>query len=871
MGKISFFAVCLLLVVLAPLSGRAGISEDSLWRRDSSSIVSFFEYQEGVRSEKLWLHTDRSVYRGGDRIWMKGYLVDAVTLRPEVLSRFIYVELTDRRGRTVIRRKFVLGDGGFRGDMSLPIDIEPGNYLLRGYTGWMRNGDSDLLFYKELTVEQAYNLPIDASIRYSRDGTAATLRLYDRKGEPWRRIRLVGTFRDSSGRETGTCTLWTGKDGTASFELPPDKQGGRIDIAVADDAPTYRNTFYFPTSPGTFSVSFFPEGGDLLDGIGQRVAFKAQGDDGYSVAVSGFVFRAPGDTVASLRSEHDGMGQFMLNPSLGDRYYAEVVSAEGDTARFDLPSVKGEGYALSAAVSPDGDVIRFRADRAGAEAGSAPLYLVVHQGGRLRVLRRIPPQGYVGRIATDPFRDGIVHFLLTDASGSPLSERLVFVRHSGREFRWRVEPDKPRYGAREKVRLDISVADSAGRPVVGNFSVSVTDRRTVAGDSLSGDIRTGLLLTSDLKGYVESPGYYFLRDDPQIRRHLDLLMMTHGWRRFRTDRLLEEPQLEFRYYPEQAQTIRGRVKDLLGRPASRAKVSLLGERFGFLAKGVTDDKGYFEITEGVDFQGPAVIQVGALTRRNRPTPYIEMTGQCPSPAERPPYPPGMRSVYESGDTSGVPSDSFSMKRKAPGLIEIDGTYVWGTRKTSPFSPVGGESFDSVQMAPYGNMTLDIYSLWRLTGKERAYLSEFAPEKKLDLAVVLGRPEIPKGEWGLIHIRDVETVYRPYTGLHTFFTLKPNYVHPFSGAVFHVLGYSRTVEFYSPVYDTPEKAASTTPDLRRTLHWQPVLRTDAQGRGAVEFYSADDEQPEYDIAVEGITDDGRIGSLRCTLPSSPAPE
>ena len=128
------------------------------------------------------------------------------------------------------------------------------------------------------------------------------------------------------------------------------------------------------------------------------------------------------------------------------------------------------------------------------------------------------------------FHVGITHFMLIDQQGNALSERLVFIPDRN-PHQWQILPDKPTYGKREKVSLQIAAKDHNGNPIEGSFSISITDRRSIRPDSLADNIVSNLLLTSDLKGYVENPGYYFLHQDLRTLRTLDFLMMTHGWRR----------------------------------------------------------------------------------------------------------------------------------------------------------------------------------------------------------------------------------------------------------------------------------------------------------------------------------------------------
>ena len=129
------------------------------------------------------------------------------------------------------------------------------------------------------------------------------------------------------------------------------------------------------------------------------------------------------------------------------------------------------------------------------------------------------------------FPDGVLQFLLLDRENRPLSERLLFCYDEDRQPQVTATQDKPRYGRREKVSLTLDFKDAGGNPLTGDFSVSVTDNRIVA-SRRPNDIRTSLLLESELRGYVEDPAFYFDEREPARRQAADALMLTQGWRRY---------------------------------------------------------------------------------------------------------------------------------------------------------------------------------------------------------------------------------------------------------------------------------------------------------------------------------------------------
>jgi TonB-dependent SusC/RagA subfamily outer membrane receptor len=103
--------------------------------------------------------------------------------------------------------------------------------------------------------------------------------------------------------------------------------------------------------------------------------------------------------------------------------------------------------------------------------------------------------------------------------------------------------------------------------------------------------------------------------------------------------------------------------------------------------------------------------------------------------------------------------------------------------------------------------------------------------------------------------------RGRNGVIVIFTKNGRSASKTASIPFHIksilpLGYQNPVEFYAPKYDTPEKRDAQTPDLRTTIHWQPVVQTDSLGMASFEFYTAD-EPTSYTVIIEGLADDGRI--------------
>ena len=552
-GLIAFFFG--ILFCFAPLSGQ----------NVQDTIIAYFNLLEKVPQEKLYLHLDKPFYGAGEKIWFKGYLVNSVTHQDNTQSNFIITELVNRSDSIVERKKIRRDSLGFHNAFTLPPTLPAGDYYLRGYSNWMLNQEPEFFYSRNLKIGNSIDNTIVSNIEYQQEDEShytAKVRFTSNTQEAFGntaiRYRYIenGKIKDKGKRKTD-------ENGLISISLPDLKPIAtrHIEVEFDDTQYTYKKTFYLPSFTKDFDVKFFPEGGALLTVAHQNIAFKAQGSDGFSTEIEGFLFDANGDTLTAFRSEHDGMGVFTLNPTVGNSYYVIAKSGDGISKRFDLPAVEEKGITLS--MTHYKKEIRYEIQKTEATEWPQKLFLIAHTRGKLVILQPVSVDRTFGRMNDSLFNAGITHFMLIDQQGNALSERLVFIPDRN-PHQWQILADKPTYGKREKVSLQISAKDDNGTPVEGSFSISITDRKSIRPDSLADNIVSNLLLTSDLKGYVENPGYYFLQQDLRTLRTVDFLMMTHGWRRHHIQNVLTAPSMNLTNYMEKGQTISGRIKGFFG-------------------------------------------------------------------------------------------------------------------------------------------------------------------------------------------------------------------------------------------------------------------------------------------------------------------
>ena len=557
----TFYGLLISVVFSMTISGKAQ-PVDSVFQK---KVVLSFQKVINASQEKVYLHTDKPYYFAGDTIWLKAYSVNAITHFMSKGSRYVYVELINRKNKVIQRLKVAERNDMFSSFIALPSHIAEGDYYLRAYTYWMQNAGPDYFFHKNIQIYASQAPFMKTDIRYEqRDDKRIAIITFHKTGGGVFVKRYVDYMVRTKSSENKFRQQQTNKQGEIQIEIPSKEELEQyIYVVLKDGLLRHKQTFFVPEQ-FECHIDFFPEGGDLIGGTTQKIAFKAINNEGIPIAVKGNILTDSGDTITSFQSLHSGIGNFMLPTQLDKRYKAVVHAKQGNVEilkEFDLPTPRADKLALT--VNTRKNIAYYDVLFPPTGLLQKAFYLIGHTRGFILFANRIEP-GKRGTIDLSVIPEGILSLVLLDESFIPYSERLVFVKHAS--VNYRVTSDKASYGPREPVSLDISLQDVMGYPLQGSFSISVTDNHAININTEENNILSHLLLTSDLKGHIDSPGYYFKEDTPRTNACLDNLMLTHGWIRFNIEKLLKDTITPPRYYMEMGQTVSGKVTDFRNKP-----------------------------------------------------------------------------------------------------------------------------------------------------------------------------------------------------------------------------------------------------------------------------------------------------------------
>ncbi len=625
-----------------------------------------------------------------------------------------------------------------------------------------------------------------------------------------------------------------------------------------------------------YDVSFFPEGGDLPAGVLTHVGVKALNSDGRAEKVKGVLLDECGDTVTHFETIHAGMGVMGVQLEAGKKYVAECRNEERIVKRFSFPSAKQGICNIQARWMRDKLVVSLTKSDDLASV-TEDYTLIIHSRSIVQYAGKWDNSHSVLLFEKHQFPSGVLQLLLLNERLESVSERLVFCRNED-QAEISFSTDRASYNVRDRIQSVVEVSDGKGNPLSGSFSVSVTDSKDLMPDTTL-TIRSYLLLSSDLRGYIENPEFYF-SCNLLSERALDCLMLTQGWRRYDNMKVLAgKPERPSEYQLELGQYIDGQVKELLlNRPVRKAKVTALAAKGAFVRDTVTDREGRFRL-EGFEFPDSVRFLLTALTARGGDQVGIRV------------IPPNFPEVDKTKLQTNGGEILASYRRKAYQRyfndsvmwnLQLGEVVIEADRKEKPSrNPFSGNG-------EWGDFVLKPDYIKRFKPSTMGDLLRLIPGCKvtdgsISLSRALGESPIIlidgfEGSLNSLNVLDVESVeviYPPRSNIYGLNTQngviyiltklysdsenKPNKTSPNICELFP-LGFQRPAEFYSPVYETKEQKASEVQDLRTTLYWNPNVILSEQGKAEFSFYTAD-EASSYTVLIEGVTSDGRTIYLR----------
>ena len=474
-----------------------------------SYVQNIYQFSQICPQEKVYLHFDNTAYFQGDVIWFSAYVVDATSHMP-AQSKVLYVELLSPNGVVLKQLKLKVENGRAHG--SLPL-VDASTEQARALRGVMALPSG---FYE--------------------------VRAY---------TRTMLNF-DSAGIFSRVFPVYEApqKDGDYSNPIM-QRWDNPYDVQRPE-----------PEKAHVLSLTFYPEGGNLILGKPCRVAFKAIDANGQGADISGYLTTDDTEHPITIETLHDGMGQFTFIPT--KKRHQATVTYNGKQHTFRLPEAKSEGYTLRVDNLREGQIRGMLTGHAGCpdellgimlmNRGKACYFdtLSIHQGNAS------------WSIPKEMLPTGVHQLTLFNAAGNILAQRHLFVNNGIETGAIEIATSTQHPAPFAKVDMSVRTTSPDGTPLPTTISLAVRDSKNL-GTTYADNIYTNMLLSSELKGYIHHPEYYFEASDLEHTRALDLLMMIQGWTRCSWTQMARVEPFYVKHYIEDGLVIDGyllgRMKD----------------------------------------------------------------------------------------------------------------------------------------------------------------------------------------------------------------------------------------------------------------------------------------------------------------------
>ncbi len=412
--------------------------------------------------EKVYLHLDNNAYYEGDSLFYKAYVVRASSLKPTDISGVLYVELLNAAGQMMERQL-------------VKIDSLGGGSGCIKFDSYMHSGYYEVRAYTRAMLnwgEDAY---------FSR-----VIPLFERTKE--------------------------------SFSINPIDEAWKI--------PEKAKRPYAFDGDNKRRVSFYPEGGQRIAGLSQRMAFLITDGNGAPLDEEMHIYDAYGTPLLQVRPLHEGRGLFLL-PQGFEGGYALVGNQ-----RTELPKAQAEGYTLKADLA-DGylDLCVERTSGMPQEVIGMGIFNR-ERACYFDTLNVNEPAEF--SLPATVLRGGVNRIQLFNKQGEALAERLIYYPTTPTDVQFSVRQSATSYESYAPIALEFYVTDAQGSPVQANLSLSVRDDAQEVVSNKGHSIDAEMLLASELRGYIHEPDFYFAPSDSVASRRkrlmaLDHLLLVQGW------------------------------------------------------------------------------------------------------------------------------------------------------------------------------------------------------------------------------------------------------------------------------------------------------------------------------------------------------
>jgi len=647
-----------------------------------------------------------------------------------------------------------------------------------------------------------------------------------------------------------------------------------------------KNTAGFETKEAklnseNINLNFYPEGGFLLNGIINVMAFKATSKSGKEIDINGKIIDSSGKSVISFTSSYKGMGQVYFIPDYKQTYTVEIDGEQ--KLEYNFPEIRTTGAKLMLVSSgTKGMIINIVTHE-----NQAPedYYITLFHRGKSSHYFKVggPRTIKTVHIQTKYYNNGINRLVLLNKEYEPISERLVYYNLK-KDVTIEMAINATEMGTRQKVEVHFKQPENLSKNEFSRLSVSVANKNSLNSSGVTQNIKSYLLTDSELRGYIPSPADFFVdSEEMPSDGKLNLLMLTNGWRNYIWNDINNIN--ETKTNQQLGIAVKGTIQKYLSKKTienSEVTLSISDNRHGDVYTTQTNAKGEFTFNNVV-FVDTAMATVQGKNHRGTTKTKVKIKEMGVEMPERANVDLALLNSFSYIPVSMHRMqylNELSLKEFYPekGSRVLDEIMVVEEAKKEDdgHHRLYGEPSHSatVTSSDYHHMNFFQYLQGRFAGVvvsgNTVYIPSSSPLRLCPLFLVDGRVVDKKYVEGMtmMEIDKVEvlkgakaTIYgvRGGDGVISIFTRRGS-VNDYTPRampgtiVKKIKGFASHREFYSPAY-TAENKQSEAPDYRTTLYWNPLIEMSG-GKSSISFYTCDN-LAEYKILVEGISSSGKI--------------
>jgi len=586
----------------------------------SQQISTYFSYYP---REKVFLSTDKQLYRPGETIWFRSFVSNGDNLLSSEENSKIYVGLYDKMGSALKKDVYKLEAGSAFGDLLIPEKLDDTNYFLVAYTSVQSSQDQIAIIPLKIESQYSNQWVVDAvakdSVSISGKSNELFVILRDFSGEMQKNEPLRFEIRNGS-EVIAKDKVKTDEAGKATilFTIPNKTNGEPFICRLSDSREEWSHDIFLPTNLDPVVIQFFPEGGNLIAGVPTRVGFTAFNKWGIPVNIDGSLANAQGEKVAPVKTVSKGLGMYSISIPEQQQYRLIVSGTEGQNQSFDLPMPLKDGLALSV-TKTDAEFIY--SNLTFPDKQKHPVALTVTHGNNVYWAADMEING-TGRlkIPVEKLSRGINLLSVYSKEGNLLANRIVY-KDSSQKLKIAVQPGQTALHSGEKMKVKALLTNENNQPVAGNISVSVSDKFRNEGNA--NKIADYLMIESELETPFSLIPNSF-RDKVGNSAFTDVFLIANKLKGFNWENINK-------FRPENVSVanvenfkISGFVTDKSGAKVGKAKVTLTEEKTGKKYTAATNAEGIFLfpelkmgdlnkfIAKALDADGKAVLNINLI-------------------------------------------------------------------------------------------------------------------------------------------------------------------------------------------------------------------------------------------------------------------